>query len=122
MMMKKLIAGSFIAASLGSVALPAAAAIYVDIAPPAPRHEFVPAPRHGFVWAPGYWEWRHHQHVWVEGHWVRERPGYAYAPARWVERDGRYYYSEPAWSRHRDSDGDGVPDRYDNAPYNGRYR
>ena len=124
--MRKLIAGSLIAAALGSVALPAAARsevdFYVGVAPPAPRYEVVPAPRAGWVWAPGYWEWRHHRHVWVAGHWVRARPGYVYAPARWAERDGRYYYDAPAWHRHRDSDGDGVPDRYDAAPYNPRWR
>lgn len=124
--MRKLIAGSLIAAALGSVAMPAAAHSEVDffvgVAPPAPRYEFVPAPRVGWVWAPGYWEWRHHRHVWIAGHWVRAWPGYAYAPSRWVEREGRYYYGPPAWHRYRDSDGDGVPDRYDAAPYNPRWR
>ena len=123
--MKKLVLGSLIAATLVSTALPAAADrvdFYVNVPPPAPRYEVVPAPRYGWMWVPGYWEWRGHRHVWIGGHWVRERPGYVYGPSRWVERDGRWYHARPAWSRHRDSDGDGVPDRYDHAPYNPRWR
>ena len=123
--MRKLVLGSLIAATLTAAALPAAADrvdFYVNVPPPAPRYEVVPVPRHGHVWVPGYWEWRGHRHVWVSGHWVRERPGYVYAPARWVERDGRWYYTQPGWGRRHDSDGDGVPDRYDRAPYNPRYR
>jgi hypothetical protein len=38
---------------------------------------------------------------------------------RWVHRDGRYYKSDAGW---RDSDHDGVPNRYDHAPYNPNYR
>lgn len=124
--MKKLILGSLVAATLGAAALPAAAhsyvGFYVNVPPPAPRYEVIPAPRYGWAWVPGYWEWRGHRHVWIGGHWVRERPGYVYAPARWVERDGRWYYARPGWSRYRDSDGDGVPDRYDRAPYDPRWR
>jgi len=124
--MKKLILGSLVAATLGAAALPAAAYtnvdFYVNVPPPAPRYEVVPAPRHGYAWVPGYWEWRGHRHIWVAGHWVAERPGYVYAPARWVERDGRWYYTQPGWHGRRDSDGDGVPDRYDRAPYNAGWR
>ena len=120
--MKKLIAGSFIAATLGITAFPAAARteveLFVNTPPPAARYEVVPAPRRGYVWAPGYWEWRGHRHVWIGGRWMRERPGYVYGPARWEQREGRYYYTAPAWSKRRDSDGDGVPDRYDRAPNN----
>src|SRR5690349_23409176 len=122
--MKKLIVGSLVAAAIGSFALPAAARVdfFVNVAPPPPRYEVVPAPRVGYVWVPGAWEWRHNRHHWVRGYWVRERPGYYYAPARWVPRDGRYYYEAPGWRGRRDSDGDGVPNRYDAAPYNPRWR
>lgn len=123
--MKKLIAGSLIAAALGVAALPAAArphvAFFVNVAPPPVYHEAVPSPRAGWHWAPGYWDWRVNRHHWIRGHWVRERAGYYYAPARWVGNGDRYYYSRPAW-RHRDSDGDGVPNRFDRAPYNPRWR
>ncbi|HET7728734.1 MAG TPA: YXWGXW repeat-containing protein [Usitatibacter sp.] len=124
--MRKLIVGSLVAGVLGAVALPAAARsnveFYVNVAPPAPVYEVVPAPRVGMVWVPGYWDWRHNRHHWVRGYWIRERPGYYYAPARWVERGGRYYYDRPHWRGWRDSDGDGVPNRYDAAPYNPRWR
>lgn len=124
--MKKLIAVSLAALAIGSAALPAQARtevdFYVNVAPPPPRYEYVPAPRVGHAWVPGYWEWRHRGHHWVPGYWVRERPGYYYAPARWVDRDGRWYYSRPGWSRRHDSDRDGVPDRWDRAPYNPRWR
>ena len=49
------------------------------------------------VWVQGHWEWQGNGHVWVPGHW---RPAH-----------GHYAY------RH-DRDRDGVPDRFDRAPYN----
>jgi hypothetical protein len=118
--MKRSIAGTFIAAALAASALPAEAstAVFVNIAPPALRHEVVPAPRVGYVWAPGYWDWGHGRYRWVAGHWNSHRPGYHYAPVRWVHRGGRYYRSG-GW---RDSDRDGVPNRYDNAPLDPYYR
>ena len=97
--MKKLIAGSLLAMGLATSALPAAAAVYVEVAPPAPRYEVVPTARPGWVWAPGYWEWRHHRHVWIGGRWIRERRGYVYAPSRWVEYRGRWVYEPGNWVR-----------------------
>jgi hypothetical protein len=103
--MRKLIFGSLIAATLAGVSLPAAARTSVDFSlnfgPPVAPVEFVPAPRPGYVWVPGYYDWRFNRHHWVKGHWVRHRPGYHYRAARW-----------------RDADQDGVPNRYDRAPYN----
>ena len=123
MMMRKLLVGSILAVGIGA-ALPAAARtnvdLYLNVAPPVAPVEVVPAPRHGWVWVPGVYEWRGHHHVWVGGHWVRARPGYYYAPSRWVEHDGRWGYRGGGW--HRDSDRDGVPDRYDAAPFNPYYR
>jgi hypothetical protein len=120
--MRKLLIAGLSAALLGVAAIPAQARsnvdFYVNIAPPVAYYEAVPAPRAGFVWVPGFWDWRHDRHHWVGGHWIRHRPGYYYEPVRWHHRDGRYYRSG-GW---RDSDRDGVPNRYDRAPYNPRWR
>jgi hypothetical protein len=101
--MRKLIIASLAAATLGSIAVPAAAArvsLFVDVAPPAAPIEVVPAPRVGFVWVPGVYEWRHRHHVWVGGHWVRARPGYVYQPATWARVNGRWAWHQGVWVRH----------------------
>lgn len=144
MMKRKLLLAALAAASIGFTTLPASAATaYVDVAPPAPRHEVVPSVRHGYVWQPGYWQWRDGRHVWARGHWVRERKGYHWHPSRWEERDGRWYFQSGRWDRQRwadsrrgpggdrdrdgipnavdrDRDGDGVRNRRDAAPDNRR--
>ncbi len=126
-MIRKLLLATSVVAALGSISVPASAAVYLQVAPPPARVEVVPAPRRGYTWAPGYWDWRGNRHAWVAGHWVRERPGYAYVAPAWVERDGRWYMERHGWERrraeriarqNRDSDGDGVPDRHDAQPYN----
>lgn len=119
MLKRKLLIASLSTLAIGA-ALPAAAHtnvdFYVNVAPPAPVVEYVPAPRVGWVWVPGVWEWRGHRHVWIGGHWARVRHGHYYAPARWVPRGDRWAYERGGWRR--DSDGDGVPDRYDARPFN----
>ena len=121
--MRKLILGSLVAAALAGISIPAAARTNVDFslhfAPPVAPVEYIPAPRRGLVWVPGYWDWRGHRHHWVRGHWIRHRPGYYYEPVRWVHRGGRYYYRPAGW---RDADRDGVPNRYDRAPLDPRWR
>lgn len=116
-MMKKVLLAAMIAASLGSFATPAAAAVnvVVEIAPPPLRAERVPSPRRGYVWVPGHWDWNGHRHVWVKGVWFAARPGYRYAHPTWVERDGRWHLERGRWMR-GDRDGDGVPDRQDRRP------
>lgn len=118
--MKKLILGSLVAATLA--AIPAAARTSVDfvvnVGPPPLRYEYVPAPRVGYVWVPGYWDWRYGGYRWVRGHWSRHRAGHFYEPVRWVGYGGRYY-RQGGW---RDADRDGVPNRYDRAPYNPYWR
>jgi len=137
MKIRKLVLATLTAGTLGAVALPASAAvIWVNEAPPAPRHEVVPAPRHGFVWEPGYYDYRHGHYAWVEGHWVKERHGMYYHPTRWVQRDGRWTMEKGNWRHERyvenhdrdhdgvpnradhDRDGDGVPNHADRAPDN----
>ena len=98
--------------------VPASAAdISVTIGPPAPRYEVVPDARHGYAWAPGYWTWRNGRYDWVAGHWIRERPGYYWHPDRWEQRGDRWYRMQGGWHSqpyaYRDSDRDGIPNRYD---------
>ena len=101
--MRKLILGSLVAATLAGISIPAAARssvdFYVNIAPPAAPYEVVPRARPGYVWAPGYWDWRYGRYHWIAGHWVRNHAAY--------HRAGWY-----------DADRDGVPNRYDRAPFN----
>ena len=61
MFTKKFLVSSLMAAGLlGAAALPlpsiAAVEVYVNTAPPPPRHERVPDARRGYVWAPGLLE------------------------------------------------------------------
>lgn len=84
-----------------TVATPAAADIYVRIAPPAPRHEMVPVVRQGWEWAPGYWNWNGHRYVWVKGHRVRAQRGSHWVPHRWVEDGGRWRMDKGHWDRQR---------------------
>jgi hypothetical protein len=109
-----------LASTAALLAVPAQAAtnISIQIAPPPLQAEVLPAPRRGQVWVPGHWRWSGNQHIWVAGHWQSRRTGMVYAPARWVQIDGRWHYREAAWVRagaagYRDTDGDGVVDRFD---------
>ncbi|MDM0115877.1 YXWGXW repeat-containing protein [Variovorax sp. J22R133] len=105
--------------SLGAALVPVTAQaqqaqLYINVAPPPPRHEVVPPPRHGYVWAPGHYEARKGHYVWREGKWLRAREGYAYRAPEWQENGGRYVYREGGWDR----DHDGVPNKYDRRPDN----
>ncbi|MBS0446123.1 MAG: YXWGXW repeat-containing protein [Proteobacteria bacterium] len=111
------LAAAVLAAALGTTAIPASAAVIVDVAPPAARVEAVPAPRAGYIWTPGYWNYVNHRHVWVAGTWVRDRPGYVYHQPAWVQRDNRWVLERGAWAR-GDRDHDGVPNRVDTHPNN----
>jgi len=136
-MFKQTLLAAVVAALLGTMAAPSTAArvgVSINVAPPAQRYEAVPAPRRGYDWTPGYWNWspHRHRHNWVAGSWVRSRPGYIYAQPTWVDRGGRWEQQRGAWARgdrdrdgmrngvDRDRDGDGVPNRRDNAPDNPR--
>lgn len=87
--------------ALGSVAMPAAAqiSINIELAPPPLRYEVVPAPRSGYAWAPGYWQWEGQRHVWATGRWIAERPGSYWVADRWEPRDGRHYYQPGRWEQ-----------------------
>ena len=134
MLKRKLLLGALVASSIGFIPLQASAdvGVFIDTAPPPPRHELIPAPRHGYVWAPGYWNWSHGRHHWVRGHWIRERRGMYWHPDRWESRDGHWVLVHGGWHHERweherladrhDRDGDGVPNRLDRAPDNPNYR
>lgn len=111
-MIRKLMLAAILAGSLGSIATPASAVIYVRIAPPEPRVEIMPQPRRNYTWAAGHWEWRNRRHVWVAGSWLRDRRGHHYNQPAWAERDGRWYMTRGNWQR-GDRDGDGIPNRVD---------
>lgn len=96
--MKTILFTALMAASLGSVALPArCGAVVVREAPPAARAERVPPPRRGHVWAPGHWEWKNRHHVWAPGKWLRERRGYVYKAPDWEERGGSWRLRNGNW-------------------------
>lgn len=118
-MIRKIVLAAMVSAALGSVTLPASAAIIVQVAPPPPRTEVVPSPRRGYVWVGGHWGWRNQHHHWVQGAWLRERRGYQYSQPAWVERDGRWHMERGNWRR-GDRDGDGVPNRQDRRPDDAR--
>lgn len=119
-MMKKLLIATLLAGSLGSITLPASAAVViVREAPPPLRAERAPQPRRGYTWQAGHWEWKHQHHVWTRGSWQRDRQGYVYQQPAWAERNGRWEMSRGSWVRgNRDRDGDGVPNRADARPNN----
>ena len=116
-MIRKTIAVTLLAATLGGTVLPAFSAVVVRVAPPPPREEVVPPARPGHVWRSGYWDYRGHKHHWVRGTWVPERRGYHYVQPTWVENNGRWTMRRGTWAR-GDRDGDGVPNGIDRRPNN----
>lgn len=99
---------------VGSIAMPAAAQISINIgiAPPPLRYEVVPAPRSGFTWAPGYWQWQDQRHVWATGRWIAVRPGSYWVADRWEPRDGRHYYEPGRWAQEPQGKGNGKGKGY----------
>ena len=95
--------------ALSTVAMPAAAQVYVTppappgviirVAPPAPRFEVVPAPRPGYIWAPGYWGWEGERHVWRGGRHVEARPGHHWVADGWHAREGRHHFAPGRWEQ-----------------------
>lgn len=97
---QNLIAAAVLAAGILAPAVTEArAAVYVNLAPPAPIVEAVPAPRVGYVWAPGYYSWNGHRHVWRHGYWVRERAGRHWVAHRWERRGNGWYFHDGYWAR-----------------------
>jgi len=97
-----LIALCFVAGSVATAfATPAAADVYVRIAPPAPRYEAVPVVPPGWAWAPGYWNWSGRHYVWVHGRKVRAHGHGHWVPDRWVEDQGRWRREHGHWDDRR---------------------
>lgn len=97
---KTLLALGIAAGSIATFApVPAGAQIYVQIAPPAPRHEVVPVERRGYVWVPGYWNWNGRRYVWVAGHSVRGHRGAHWVPNQWAQDHGRWRMNRGHWDR-----------------------
>lgn len=118
-MIRKILAATFIAASLGAAVAPASAQVIVRSAPPEPRAENAPGARRDRTWVAGHWAWRNNRHQWVQGRWVRDRRGYTYNQPTWVKCDDCWTLQPGTWTaRNRDRDGDGVPNRRDRAPNN----
>lgn len=123
-MRKPLLTALFVA-SMGCVSVPALARtnvdFFVNVGPPPVQYqyeyEYVPAPRYGYTWAPGYWDWRGRNQVWITGSWTRNHPAYFYNQPQRVEWSNAWHSERGHW-HHRDSDHDGIPDRYDRHPYN----
>ena len=78
-----------LAGMLFAAAVPAQAAVYVRIAPPAPQAEVVgPPPTPGCAWTGGYYRWDGRKYVWqpgrwVDGHWRQTRRGWTWVPGHW---------------------------------------
>jgi hypothetical protein len=115
---KSLLVGLCLASLGGGIAVPmtasAAVGVYLNVAPPPPRHEVVPEPRRGYMWAPGYWDVSHNRHAWKAGHWERERKGYHFTQPTWTQRDNKWQLERGRWDR----DHDGVASNVDRAPDN----
>jgi hypothetical protein len=93
-------------------------AVYVETPPPPPRVEPRPVARQGQMWVPGHWRWSGNQYDWIPGHYRARRAGLIFVPERWVQVNGRWQFEQGQWvspgPRFRDTDGDGVADRFDN--------
>jgi hypothetical protein len=97
MLKRKWVMGAIVASALSAIPVVASAAIYVDIAPPEPRHEVVPAPRAGYVWAPGYYDYRNGRYRWINGPLGTRAPRQVLASGPLGREDGRYVFVTPGW-------------------------
>jgi hypothetical protein len=143
-MLKRTVFTALAAAAVSTSALiapamltPAAAQLNISIGtpPPAPIYEVTPAPRAGYVWAPGHYRYDGGRYVWASGRWIGDRPGYRWVSDRWERGPSGWYHVAGRWDRNGngipdryerraeggpwgDRDHDGVPNAYDNRPYN----
>jgi WXXGXW repeat (2 copies) len=96
--MKKHIAAAVLAAgTFLATSVPAAAQVYITVAPPAPIVETAPAsPGAGYVWVPGYYRWNGSRYVWVHGHYVRHAGHWC--TGKWHHNAARgWWYAQGHW-------------------------
>lgn len=98
-MIKNMLSAAVLVASLFAlVSLPAAAQVYVQIAPPAPMVETIPAGRSGYVWVGGYWKWNGSKYVWVSGHYDHPGAGYKHwCSGHWHHGAHGYWWVDGHW-------------------------
>jgi hypothetical protein len=85
-----------LAVSLAMLAIPAAAQVYVTIAPPAPIVETIPAsPGAGYAWIPGHYRWNGYRYVWVGGHYMHHAG--RWCNGHWHHGPRGYYWVEGNW-------------------------
>jgi hypothetical protein len=98
-----LLAGLALVASSSVIVAAQAQEVFIERAPPPPRHEVVPVlPRERAereVWHPGAWHWNGHEYVWSEGHYVvRPHRGATWVPGHWDRRPRGWVYVEGHWA------------------------
>lgn len=88
-----------LASTLCMSSLPAGAAVYVRVAPPAVKVETRPAsPGRGYVWTGGYYRWNGNRYVWTTGRWVNPpRSGAVWVPGHWVHGNKGWYWVDGHW-------------------------
>jgi len=120
-MIKKTLLAALLAAGLGGVAAPAAAAVdvYIDLAPPPARYEVVPAATPRLYLDAWLLELERTPSRLDHGHLGARTPGLRLQQCRLGGARRPLAYAAPRLARH-DRDGDGVPDRYDSHPNNPR--
>lgn len=98
------------------------AAVFTDIAPPAPLAEVVPPqPGLGYAWVNGYWDWTGDRYVWRRGRWDLRPSGSVWLRHGWVYDRGRYRLVPGRWvprARYRPP---AYVHRYPGVRYGNRY-
>lgn len=98
--MKKLLQAAAMSLTFLSLAAPALAQVYVNVAPPAPIAETRPmSPGSGYVWIAGHYKWNGYRYVWVNGHYAyRHCTGGYWVAGQWVQGPhGRWHYKDGHW-------------------------
>ncbi|MEE9207010.1 MAG: hypothetical protein V3U67_01350 [Gemmatimonadota bacterium] len=66
---------------------PSGSVVYVQTAPPAPRHDVRPhRPVAKAVWIPGHYHWNGRNYVWMGGHWNVKPKGNKWVAGHWKKQ------------------------------------